>query len=75
MKTPVEQMIEFVTSEEFDYNSKTMRNEWFKLFLEREKDLIVKSHYDGYNADYQSEEPKKSLTEYAIEYYEKLKRA
>ena len=75
MKTPIEQMIDFVMSEEFDYNSKIMRNEWFKLFLEREKDLIIKAHYDGYNADYSNEEPKQTISEHAKEYYEYIKRA
>ena len=50
-KTVIQQMIDFVTSEEYPHLYTAVKDEWFKTFLEKEKQQII----DAYNSgDYMS---------------------
>ena len=73
MKTPVEELMEFVESENFKYLTKEVRQGWYDLYRDKEKELVIQAHYDGYNADYSensydSEQPM-TIRECAEDYF------
>jgi hypothetical protein len=50
-KTAMQQMIDFITSEEYPHLYTAVKDEWFKTFIEKEKQQII----DAYNSgDYMS---------------------
>ena len=78
-KTVVEQMIEFVRSGEYPHLYASVVDEWFKTFLEKEKQQIIDAYNSGdymsttmERLDYDETDHKYKNAE---EYYEHVKRA
>lgn len=76
-KTVVQEMIDFVTSDEYNHLYPNVKQEWFNTFLEKEKQQIINAFDSGdymcgvkERLDYDEADHKyKTAAEYYVEIY------
>ena len=69
-KSVVQEMIDFVTSDEYNHLYPNVKQEWFNTFLEKEKQQIIDAFLSGDSGMFHFSLPKEWTS--ATEYYQQL---
>ena len=69
MKTPMQEFITFISSEDYKELYPSLKIEWFEIFLNKEKEQIAEAYREGYITEHVGYE--KTISEYSLDYFKK----
>jgi len=69
MKTAMQELITFISSEDYKKLYPSLKIEWFEIFLNKEKEQITESYREGYITEHVGYE--KTISEYSLDYFKK----